>query len=96
MAAVDRQVLMLSLRQAYGGTVAERRAVARSAGDLIDDGRVAEDLGVELTPTVIVANLGKASEGTPAERWNWWMGSLESVYGGYRMFRVTEWVEENC
>jgi hypothetical protein len=82
---------MLSLRQAFGGTVAERRAVARSAGDLADDGRVAADLGVELTPNVVVQNLGDAPDGTPAERWNWWMGALEGAYGGYYEFRVTAW-----
>jgi hypothetical protein len=91
VAVVDREVLMLSLRQAFGGTVAERRAVARTAGDLADDGRVAEDLGVEVTPTVVVENLGDAPEGTPAERWNWWMGALEAAYGGYYEFRVTAW-----
>jgi len=82
---------MLALRQAFGGTVAERRAVARTAGDLADDGRVAEDLDVELTPNVVVENLGDAPEGTPAERWNWWMGALEAAYGGYYEFRVTAW-----
>jgi len=85
---------MLSLRQAFGGTVAERRAVARTAGDLDDDGRVSEDLDVELTPNVVVENLGDAPEGTPATRWNWWMGALEVAYGGYYEFRVTAWAEE--
>jgi len=85
---------MLSLRQAFGGTVAERRAVARTAGDLSDAGRVADDLGVALTPTVVVENLGDAPEGTSAERWNWWMGALAAAYGGYYEFRVTAWAEE--
>lgn len=85
---------MLSLRQAFGGTVAERRAVARSAGDLVDDGRLSEDLGVDVTPTVLVENLGDAPDGTPAERWNWWMGALEAAYGGYYEFRVTAWTRD--
>jgi len=29
---MDREVLMLHLRQAFGGTAAERRTVARAAG----------------------------------------------------------------
>lgn len=85
---------MLSLRQAFGGTVAERRAVARSADDLAADGRLQADLGVELTPSVVVENLGDAPEGTPAERWNWWLGALEAAYGGYYEFRVTAWERE--
>jgi hypothetical protein len=84
---------MLQLRQAFGGSVAERRAVARTAGDLADLGKVEDDLGVALDPDVIVENLGDAPEGSPAERWNWWMGALEAAHGGYFEFRLTAWAE---
>lgn len=85
---------MLSLRQAFGGTVAERRAVARSVDDLAADGRLQTDLGIEVTPTVVIENLGDAPDGTPAERWNWWLGALEAAYGGYYEFRVTAWEQD--
>jgi len=91
---MDREVLMLHLRQAFGGTAAERRTVARSAGDLADAGKLSEDLGVELAADVVVEHLSDAPEESPASRWNWWMGALEASHGGYRQFRVTAWAEE--
>ncbi|WP_232700307.1 hypothetical protein [Halobacterium wangiae] len=91
---MDREVLMLHLRQAFGGTPAERRTVARAAGDLVDAGKLEDDLDVELTADVVLEQLSDAPEGTPAERWNWWMGALEASHGGYRQFRVTAWAEE--
>jgi hypothetical protein len=91
---MDRELLMLHLRQAFGGTPAERRAVARAAGDLADAGKLDADLGVELAPPVVVKHLSDAPEGSPAERWNWWMDALELSHGGYRRFRVTAWNEE--
>lgn len=91
---MDRELLMLHLRQAFGGTVAERRAVARAAGDLEDAGALRADLGVELAPEVVVEHLADAPEGSPAERWNWWMGALEASHGDYRRFRVTAWADE--
>lgn len=91
---MDREVLMLHLRQAFGGTAAERRTVARTAGDLEDAGKLEQDLDVELTTEVVVEHLSDAPEGSPAERWNWWMGSLEASHGDYRRFRVMAWTEE--
>jgi len=91
---MDREVLMLHLRQAFGGTPAERRTVARTAGDLADAEKLEADLGVELTAEVVLEHLSDAPKGTPAERWNWWMGALEASHGGYRRFRVTAWERE--
>lgn len=88
---MDRELMMLHLRQAFGGSPEERRAVARTAGDLGDTDQLEADLGVALTPEVVVEQLSDAPEGTPAERWNWWMGALEASHGGYRRFRVTAW-----
>jgi hypothetical protein len=85
---------MLHLRQAFGGTAAERRTVARAAGDLVDAGKLEGDLDVELTAEVVLEHLSDAPRGTPAERWNWWMGALETSHGGYRQFRVTAWDAE--
>ncbi|WP_336035434.1 hypothetical protein [Halobacterium yunchengense] len=90
---MDRELLMLHLRQAFGGSPAERRAVARTAGDLADAGKLEADLGAELTPAFVVEQLGDAPEGSPAERWNWWMGALEASHGGYRRFRVRTWAD---
>ncbi|MFB6072541.1 MAG: hypothetical protein ABEJ88_06190 [Halobacterium sp.] len=91
---MDREVLMLHLRQAFGGTPAERRTVARAAGDLGDSGRLESDLGMEVDADVILEQLADAPAGSPAERWNWWMGALEASHGGYRRFRVTAWERE--
>ncbi|WP_138796535.1 hypothetical protein [Halostella sp. PRR32] len=93
---MEREVLMLHLRQAFGGTPAERRAVARAATDLTDSEQFEADRGDELTPEIIVENLADCREGTPAERWNWWMGALEAAYGGYEQFVVTRWNEDDA
>ena len=92
---MDREVLMDRLEAEFGGTPAERRVVARSAGDLADAGALADDLGVEVTPEAVVDHLDDAPGGSPAERWNWWMGALEASHGGYRRFRVTAWQRED-
>jgi hypothetical protein len=75
---------------AFGGTPAERRAVARSAQDLADDGRLTDDRETESVPSddLVVRELRQAPDGGPAERWNWWIGSLEVAYGGYERFAV--------
>lgn len=91
---MNREVLQLHLRQAFGGTPAERRAVARAAGDLADSGRYDADEGRALAPNEIVEHLADAPEGGPAARWNWWMGALDTAYGGYREFRVRAWTTE--
>jgi hypothetical protein len=93
---MDRELLMLHLRQAFGGTPAERRTVARAAGDLADSGRLESDLGTDLTPDVVLEQLSDAPEGTPAERWNWWMGALEASHGGYLEFRIVAWQREDA
>lgn len=72
----------------FGGDEAERRAVARNARDLADSGRYVDDSGIELTPEHVVVQLSDAPEGGPAERWNWWLGSLEVAYGGYAEFQI--------
>lgn len=78
----------------FGGSAAERRAVARAARDLADDGRVARDLGAPLSVGLVVDNLADARSGGPADRWNWWVGSLELAFGGYRAFEVRRWPSE--
>lgn len=93
---MDRELLMLHLRQAFDGTSEERRTVARAAGDLADSGTFEADLGAELTPEVVLEHLADANEGTPAERWNWWMGALEASHGGYREFRIVAWQREDA
>lgn len=65
----------------FGGDEAERRAVARAARDLADDGRFAADEGYPLTAAVVVDELADRREGGPAVRWNWWLGALEIAHG---------------
>jgi len=88
---------MLHLRQAYGGTPGERRAVARAATDLAAAGIHNRDRGDELTPELLLEELADApdtAEG-PADRWNWWIGALTIAHGDeYRRFRVERWADE--
>lgn len=75
----------------FGGSDAERQAVARHARDLADDGRFGRDDGSPLTVDRIVSELADAPDGGPADRWNWWLGSLEVAYGGYAEFQIRRW-----
>lgn len=85
---------MLHLRQAFGGTPSERRAVARAAGDLSDSGQYRDDEGHELGPDDIIEHLADAPEDGPAARWNWWMGALDTAHGDYNRFRVEAWAAD--
>lgn len=78
-----------ALEDAFDGEPAEHRVVARQARDLADAGIVADDRGSPLTVDEIVQNLRDAPDGSSvADRWNWWLGALETAYGGYREFEV--------
>jgi hypothetical protein len=87
---VNRAVLQLLLRQRYpDSSVAERRVVARAAGDLADSGRLDADRGTALTPQDVLANVTEApDELSLIERWNWWVGALSLARGGYDDFRI--------
>lgn len=80
--------LSAELERTFGGTSAESRVVARQASDLATSGRYNADVGVELTNPVVLEELADAPDGTPADRWNWWIGALEIAFGGYAAFRV--------
>jgi hypothetical protein len=84
---LDASALVSGLER-FGGDPAERRAVARHARDLADSGRYGDDAGIELTADHVVAQLADAPDGSPADRWNWWLGALEFAYGGYGEFRI--------
>jgi hypothetical protein len=90
----DQEVLMLHLRQAFGGSAGERRAVARAATDLAGSGRYARDKEGDLSPEAVLEALADAPEGGPADRWNWWMGALEVAHEGYAEFQVRRWRED--
>ncbi|PSP39222.1 hypothetical protein BRC71_03115 [Halobacteriales archaeon QH_7_65_31] len=77
----------------FDGSVSERRAVARQARDLADSGVFERDEGYQLTAAVVVEQLADAPDGGPADRWNWWLGSLEVVHGAYSRFQVERWQE---
>jgi hypothetical protein len=81
--------LQAALDDAFGGTPAELRVVARQATDLAASGKPETDRGGRLTVGAVVTHLRDAPDGSSlAERWNWWMGALEMAYGGYRQFQV--------
>lgn len=86
---MDRPALADRLVEAFDADPETARAVARAAGDLRDDGRYRDDVGSALEPTVIVSELRDAPGGSDlAERWNWWIGSLDVAFGGYGQFFV--------
>lgn len=86
---MDPDALDAALESAFGGTDAERRVVARQARDLADSGKHDADRGRPLTVEEIVEHLGDAPEDTSLpSRWNWWLGSLDVAYGGYREFQI--------
>jgi hypothetical protein len=86
---MDSKRLENALAEAFGGTEAEQRAVARAAGDLADSGRPSEDRGHALTVPGVINHLGDAPDGSSVvERWNWWLGALDAAYGGYDYFMV--------
>lgn len=92
---IDRSSLADAL-SAFGGSEAERRTVARQAADLAASGKHARDRSHPLTEAVVVDQLGEAREGSPADRWNWWMGALEAAYGGYEAFSVRRYPGEGA
>lgn len=88
---MDEAELQEALEARYGGTPAERRAVARAANDLLASGQYAADAETALTVDLVVAELADAPDDRPADRWNWWMGALDVAYGGYEQFQVQAW-----
>ena len=92
---MNRELLEGRLRQAFGGTDAERRVVTRQAVDLHDSGRYAEVRGVELAVDDVVAELREAPDDHGlVERWNWWVGALELAHGDFEPFRVRRYRDE--
>ena len=88
-AGFTAEELVEALEAAFEDEPAENRVVARQARDLADAGIVADDRGAPLTVEEIVRNLKDApDESSVADRWNWWLGALETAYGGYREFEV--------
>lgn len=86
---MERARLETILGDRYDADARTVRVVARQAGDLADSGRIEADLGFELTPERLLAQLDDAPDGSALlDRWNWWMGALELSHGGYEQFRV--------
>ncbi len=67
------------------------RVVARQASDLADSGHYETTVGTPLTAEIVLEELADAPDGTPADRWNWWIGALEIAYGGYSQFGVRQY-----
>lgn len=93
---MDRDVLADRLADAFEASPAELRVVVRQAVDLADAGRWAQTHdGETLTAERVVAELEQAPEGDGlADRWNWWLGSLEVAHGGFERFSVRRWTAE--
>ena len=85
---IDPGRLEIRLREEFGGTMGQSRVVVRQAVDLADSGAYEADIGTALTNEIVLEELADAPEGTPPERWNWWIGSLELAYGGYGQFDI--------
>lgn len=88
--SLDPEEVAAELERAFGGHERERGVVARQARDLADSGKPEEDRGEPLTVAEVVRQMDDAPDGSSVvDRWNWWLGSLEVAYGGYREFQVT-------
>ncbi|MWV63948.1 hypothetical protein GRS48_03790 [Halorubrum sp. JWXQ-INN 858] len=86
---MDSKRLDAALAAEFGGTRAERRAVVRAARDLADSGKPSRDRGHALTVPGVVSHLSDApDDASLVDRWNWWMGALDTAYGGYDYFTV--------
>lgn len=86
---MDSRELIAALEREFGGEEMHLRVVARQARDLADSHKVEEDRGAALTVEEVIQNMGDAPDGTDlVERWNWWLGSLETAYEGYTQFTV--------
>ncbi|ELY45039.1 hypothetical protein [Natronorubrum sulfidifaciens] len=85
---IDPERLERHLREEFGGTDGQARVVVRQAVDLADAGRYKADVGSPLTTEIVIDELADAPDGTPPDRWNWWIGSLELAYGGYSQFGI--------
>lgn len=92
--SLDPGRLEVRLRAAYGGTVGESRVVVRQAVDLAASRQYEADVGTPLSTQLVLDELADAPDGTPAARWNWWIGSLEVAYGGYGQFGVRRFRSE--
>jgi len=88
---IDPGRLEVRLRDEFGGTMGQSRVVVRQAVDLADAGKYESDVGTALTNEIVLEELADAPEGTPPERWNWWIGSLEFAYGGYGRFDIRQY-----
>ncbi|GAB3670810.1 hypothetical protein [Halopiger thermotolerans] len=88
---IDPDRLETRLREEFDGTAGESRVVVRQAVDLADSGKYEGDIGTPLTTDAVLEELADAPDGTPSERWNWWIGSLEVAYGGYERFGIRQY-----
>lgn len=86
---MDPKRLEVALAGKYGGDASERRVIARQARDLVDSGKPEKDRDHSLSVSEIIEQLSDAPDGSSViERWNWWMGALDTAYGGYGRFAV--------
>ena len=90
---IDPERLETRLCEEFGGTTEQARVVVRQAVDLADAGQYEADVGTTLTTALVIDELADAPDGTPAERWNWWLGSLEVAYGDYERFSIRQYRE---
>ena len=91
---IEPERLENRLREEFGGSSGEARVVVRQAVDLADSGRYEAHVGAPLTDDVVVAELSDAPDGTPADRWNWWIGALEIAHGEYERFGIRQYQRE--
>ncbi|THE65303.1 hypothetical protein D8Y22_08915 [Salinadaptatus halalkaliphilus] len=88
---IDPERLEDRLHEEFDGSRGEARVVVRQAVDLADSSQYEAHVGAPLTTDVILEELADAPSGTPADRWNWWIGSLELAYGEYERFGIRQY-----
>lgn len=86
---MDSQQLRERLIDRFDADRTVARTVAREATDMADSGGYDRDFQAPLTVEAVVENMADAPAGfTLAERWNWWIRSLDLSHGGYQRFHV--------
>ena len=86
---MEQDRLEAALAREFDADIGHCRVVARQATDLADSGKLAADLGIDLTVETVISNLRDAPDGyTLRERWNWWLGAVAVTHDGYERFDV--------
>jgi hypothetical protein len=83
---VDEQELRERLNNEFGDDPHIDRVVRHVMG-LESAGKFRDDWGEEASVDGVIEQL-KSPDGGLKRSWNWWMGMLDSFYGGYARYQL--------